>query len=68
MTTDQVHDLLESFIAKHVSQNRSARATSQMLRRELDPYLKRSIHEIGKRDIMDIVSSVEQRGAPPTRC
>jgi len=64
MTTDQVHDLLESFIAKHVSQNRSARAISQMLRRELGPYLKRSIHEIGKRDIMDAVSAVEQRGAP----
>jgi Arm domain-containing DNA-binding protein/integrase-like protein len=64
MTTDQVHDLLESFIAKHVSQNRSARAISQMLRRELGPYLKRSIHEIGKRDIMDVVSAVEQRGAP----
>jgi len=64
MTTDQVHDLLESFIAKHVSQNRSARAISQMLRRELGTYLKRSIHEIGKRDIMDVVSAVEQRGAP----
>jgi integrase len=64
MTTDQVHDLLEAFITKHVSQNRSARGISQMLRRELAPYLKRSIHEIGKRDVMDIVSEVEQRGAP----
>jgi hypothetical protein len=31
---DRVEDLLEAFIAQHVSQNRSARATSQMLRRE----------------------------------
>src|SRR6202051_820102 len=32
MVADRVEDLLEGYIAQHVSQNRSARATSQMLR------------------------------------
>jgi integrase len=64
MVADRVEELLEAFIAQHVSQNRSARATSQLLRRELRLYGGRSIHEIGKRDIIEIVSAIEQRGAP----
>ena len=64
MVADRVDDLLEAFIAQHVSQNRSARVTSRLLRRELRPYGGRSIHEIGKRDIIEIVSAIEQRGAP----
>jgi integrase len=64
MVADRVEDLLEAFIVQHVSQNRSARATSRLLRRELRPYGGRSIHEIGKRDIIEIVSAIEQRGAP----
>jgi hypothetical protein len=32
MVADRVEDLLEAYIIQHVSQNRSARATSQMLR------------------------------------
>src|ERR1700720_2843723 len=64
MTVDRVEDLLEAYITQHVSQNRSARATSQMLHRELVSWSGRTIHEISKRDVMDIVSAVEQRGAP----
>jgi Arm domain-containing DNA-binding protein len=64
MVADRVEDLLEAYIMQHVSQNRSARPTSQMLRRELGAWNGRSIHEIGKRDVIDIVSAVEQRGAP----
>src|SRR5271154_2460039 len=60
---DRVEDLLEAFITQHVSQNRSARATSQMLRRELGAWNGRSIHEISKRDVVEVVSAVEQRGA-----
>jgi integrase len=61
---DRVEDLLEVYITQHVSQNRSARWTSQMLRRELATWRGRSIHEIGKRDVIEVVSAVEQRGAP----
>jgi integrase len=63
MVADRVEDLLEAFITQHVSQNRSARATSQMLRRELGTWGGRSIHEISKRDVIEAVSAVEQRGA-----
>jgi integrase len=64
IVADQVEDLLEAFIAQHVSQNRSARGVSQMLRRELAGWTSRSIHEIEKRDVIDVISSIEQRGAP----
>jgi integrase len=63
MTVDRVEDLLEAYITQHVSQNRSARGTSQMLRRELASWSSRSIHEISKRDVIEVVAAVEQRGA-----
>ena len=65
MLADRVDDLLESFIAQHVSQNRSAPDISRMLRREIgSAWGSRSIHEITKRDVIDIVSAIEQRGGP----
>jgi integrase len=63
ITLDRVDDLLEAYITQHVSQNRSARGTSQMLRRELASWKSRSIHEISKRDVIEVVAAVEQRGA-----
>jgi integrase len=63
--TDRVDELLEAYINQHVSQNRSAREISRLLRREVGAtWGARSIHEIGKRDVVDIVSAIEQRGAP----
>jgi integrase len=65
MVADRVEDLLEAFIAQHVSQNRSAPEISRMLRREVgSSWGSRSIHEISKRDVIDVVSAIEQRGAP----
>jgi integrase len=65
MVADCVDDLLEAFIAQHVSQNRSAPEISRMLRREVgSAWGSRSIHEITKRDVIDVVSAIEQRGAP----
>ena len=65
MVTDRVDDLLEAFIAQHISQNRSAREISRMLRREIgSAWGSRSIHEISKRDVIDVVTAIEQRGAP----
>jgi integrase len=64
VVADRVEDLLESFIAQHVSQNRSAGEISRLLRRELGtPWAGRSIHEITKRDVVEVVSAIEQRGA-----
>src|ERR1700693_6131019 len=65
MVADRVEDLLEAFIAQHVSQNLSSPEISRMLRREVgSAWGSRSIHEINKRDVIDVVSAIEQRGAP----
>ena len=65
MVADRVDDLLEAFIVQHISQNHSALEISRMLRREVgSAWGSRSIHEIGKRDVIDLVSAIEQRGAP----
>src|SRR4051794_25907777 len=65
MVADRVDDLLEAFIAEHVAQNRSAREISRILRREIKPaWGSRSVHEISKRDVVDLVSTIKQRGAP----
>jgi len=65
VVADRVDELVEAFIAQHVSRNRSAREISRLLRREVgEVWGQKSIHEIGKRDIVDIVSAIEQRGAP----
>ena len=64
MIADRVDDLLEAFIAQHISQNRSAPEISRMLRREIgSAWGTRSIHEITKRDVIDVVSAIAQRGA-----
>src|SRR6266705_50282 len=65
IVTDRVEDLLETFIAQHVSQNRSANEISRLLRREVSKaWGHKSIHEISKRDVVEVISAVEQRGAP----
>src|SRR6266705_1329700 len=65
MVADRVDELLEAFITQHVSQNRSAPDISRILRREVgSAWGSRSIHEISKRDVLDVVSAIEQRGAP----
>ena len=65
LVTDRVVDLVELFINEHVSKNRSAREISRLLRREVIPkWGMRSVHEIGKRQIIELVSEVTARGAP----
>src|SRR3979490_1252456 len=65
VVADLVEDLLEAFIVQRLSQNRSAAETSRLLRREVGkPWAGRSIHTIGKRDVVGVVSAIVQRGAP----
>src|ERR1700756_1654698 len=65
IVADRVEDLLEAFIAQRLSQNRSAAEISRLLRREVGkPWAGRSIHEIAKRDVVEVVTAIEQRGAP----
>jgi len=65
VVADRVEDLLETFIAQRLSQNRSGGEISRLLRREVGKtWGGRSIHEISKRDVVGVVSAIEQRGAP----
>src|SRR4030081_2787693 len=65
VVADLVEDLLETFITQRLSQNRSAAETSRLLRREVGkPWAGRSIHTIGKRDVVGVVSAIVQRVAP----
>jgi integrase len=65
VVADRVEDLLESFIAQRLSQNRSAGEVSRLLRREIGKaWSGKSIHEITKRDVVEVISAIEQRGAP----
>jgi integrase len=65
VVADRVEDLLEMFIAQRLSQNRSGGEIARLLRREIGrTWIGRSIHEISKRDIVELVSAIEQRGAP----
>jgi integrase len=65
IVADRVDDLLEAFIAQRLSQNRSAAETSRLLRREAGrPWAGKSIHAISKRDVIAVISAIEQRGAP----
>ncbi|MBX9777581.1 MAG: tyrosine-type recombinase/integrase [Xanthobacteraceae bacterium] len=63
--TDRVADVLEAYIAQHVSGNRSAAEISRLLRREVtSAWGHRSVHDISKRDVVELVSAIDQRGAP----
>jgi hypothetical protein len=65
VAADRVEDLLETFVAQRLSQNRSGGEIARLLRREMGKtWASRSIHEIGKRDVVELVSVIEQRGAP----
>src|ERR1700675_2921670 len=63
MVGDRVDDLLEAFIAQHISQNRSAPEISRMLRREAGvAWGARRLHAIAKRDVIAVVTAIEKRG------
>jgi integrase len=65
VVADRVEDLLATFIIQRLSKNRSIAEISRLLRREVGkPWAGRSIHEISKRDVVELVCTIEQRGAP----
>jgi integrase len=64
LVTDRVEDLLETFIEQRLAQNRSAGEIARLLRREMGPWAGKSIHEISKRDVVEVVETIVQRGAP----
>ena len=53
------------YIAQHLSQRRSGGEISRLLQREIGKaWGSRSIHEITKRDVVEVIAAIEQRGAP----
>ena len=71
VVADRVEDLLETFISQRLSQNRSGGEIARLLRREIGKaWSGKSIHEISKRDVVEVISAIEQRAlpSPQTRC
>jgi hypothetical protein len=65
VVADRVEDLLETFVGQRLSQNRSGGEIARLLHREMGKaWVGRSIHDISKRDVVEVVSAIEQRGAP----
>jgi integrase len=65
VVADRVEDLLETYIARRLSQNRSGDEISRLLRREVGKsWGGRSIHEVSKRDVVELVLAIQHRGAP----
>ncbi len=63
--TDRMQDVLETYMAQRLSANRSAAEISRLLRREVgETWGHRSVHDIGKREIVELVSKIVARGAP----
>ncbi len=57
-------DIAADFLAKHASQNRTVDETARILKRDVLPkWGKRSIHEIGKRDVNDLLDAIVARGS-----
>ena len=57
--------LLEEFIDQRLVQKRSGSEIGRVLRPEFgQQWAGTSIHAIKKRDVVDVVSAIEQRGAP----
>src|ERR671912_2391600 len=65
LVTDRVDDLVEGFIKQHASKRRSGAEIGRILKREIvGRWGSRSVHEIKRRDIIELVSEIVNRGAP----
>jgi integrase len=65
LTADTVTEMIGLYGKLHLSQRRSGREVMQILQRTLvDRNGSRSVHEITKRDIIDVVNAVVDRGSP----
>jgi integrase len=65
LVTDRVDDLVDAFIKQHVSKRRSAGEISRILKREIvGRWGSRSVHDVTRRDVIELVSEIVDRGAP----
>jgi len=65
VTVDTVAEIVAFYAKQHLSKRRSGRVMTRILQRELvERWGSRSVHEISKRDIIDLITAVVDRGAP----
>ena len=65
LVTDRVDDLVDAFIKQHVSKRRSAAEISRILKREIvGRWGSRSVHDVTRGDVIELVSEIVDRGAP----
>jgi integrase len=64
MVVDRIDDLVEAFIQDHVSQIATSQRIAKLLHRDVIAHWgSKSIHEIKKRDVSDLLNLVAQRNA-----
>ena len=57
--------IAKDFIAKHASQNRTVEETTRIIDKYILPSWKtRSLHELGRPDVIDLLDVIVERGAP----
>ncbi len=63
-SSNKFTDIAANFLENHAAQNRTVDETARILKRDVLPkWGKRSIHEIGKRDVNDLLDAVVARGS-----
>jgi integrase len=62
---DRVGDLIEAYASEHLSKNRSGPEIASLLRREVAAsWAARSVHDLRKREVIELVMRVMARGTP----
>ena len=68
LVADRMEELIEAFIVQHVSRLRTAKRMERRLRMDVvGRWGNKSIHEIKKRDVIDLVTELLQRGPGAAR-
>jgi integrase len=68
LVADRIEELIEAFIVQHVSRLRTAKRMERRLRMDVvGQWGNKSIHEIKKRDVIDLVTELLQRGPGAAR-
>src|SRR5215210_7890165 len=63
LASEMLSDLVEEFIHSHVAQNRTAAETTRILRRDVVPaWPNKTIAEVSKPDVIQLLDAVRQRG------
>lgn len=63
--TDRVTDVFQEFLDKHAVNNNTGDEVERAFRQDVEPVWKaRTIHQITRKDVIQLIEKVEQRGSP----